>query len=129
MNKIFIDSSVWIEYFKGSEKAKKLDTLIDYNLICINDLILAEIVPFLQIKKQNELINLLKSVESIPLNINWDKIINYQINNLKENILKVGIADLIILQNVLDNDLKLFTFDKHFKQMQSLYKIKLYNWV
>lgn len=127
MTKVLIDSSVWIEYFKNNQKADKLDTLIDYNLICINNLILAELIPLLQIKKQKELIHLLKSIERIPLNINWDKIIYYQINNLEKNILKIGIPDLIILQNVLDNDLELFTFDKHFKQMQNLYRIKLFN--
>lgn len=39
--------------------------------------------------------------------------------NLKNGINKVGIPDLIIIQQVVDQKISLFSFDKHFKLMQN----------
>ncbi len=127
MRNILIDSSVWIEYFNGSEKVIALHELIDKNLICVNDLIFTELIPFLKQKRQNKLINILNSVKKINIDINWQEIINYQVINLKNGINKVSISDLIIIQNVLMNDLELFSLDKHFIIMQKLFKYKMYS--
>ncbi len=50
---ILIDSSVWIEYFRNGNNYEKVDFLIDENLVVTNDLILAELIPFLMIKNKN----------------------------------------------------------------------------
>ncbi len=39
--RVLVDSSVWINWFRGSG-GDELDTLIDENLLAINDLILAD---------------------------------------------------------------------------------------
>lgn len=111
---ILVDSSIWIDYFRSGINSDKLDGYIDQNLICINDLILSELVPFLKVKKQFRVIQLLYNITRIPLNINWQNIINFQTLCIKNGINKVGISDLIILDNVIQNDLILFTLDKHF---------------
>ena len=111
---ILVDSSVWIDYFKSGIHSAILDCYITENLICINDLVLAELIPFLKIKKQHHLIQLLYDVTHIPLKVDWQKIINYQTICLKNGIHRVGIPDLIILDSVIQNELTLFTFDKHF---------------
>ena len=126
MNNILVDSSVWIDYFAGKPEVLILDKLIDKNLICINDLILSELVPFLKHKKQNKIIELLYSIKNIPLMISWDRIINYQYINLKNGINKVGIPDLIIIQNIIDNDLELLTTDKHFSLIRNNINFSLY---
>src|SRR5271157_2890963 len=107
MRNILVDSSVWIGYFGGNPDVEILNRIIDSNLICINDLILSELVPFLRLRKQKKLIELLYSVRNIPLVIDWEGLINYQTVNLKNGINKVGIPDLVILQNVIENDLEL----------------------
>ncbi len=112
--KILVDSSVWIDYFRSGNNSELLDFYIDQNLICINDLILAELVPFLKINNQNNVIRLLKIITNIELNINWQNIIDYQIICIKNGINKIGIPDLIILDNIIQNNLALFTLDKHF---------------
>ncbi len=48
---ILVDSSVWIDYLRGGGNSDELDYFIDENLVVINDLILAELVPFLRLKK------------------------------------------------------------------------------
>ena len=127
MKKVLIDTSVWIEYFRGASAADPVSDLIDSNLLCINELILAEMVPFLKIQKQETVIELLSEVENIPLNIHWNELIGFQEKNLSSGINNVGIPDLIIIQNVLQNGLQLFSFDKHFGLMQKLFKFKLFS--
>jgi len=112
--KILVDSSVWIDYFRSGKDSELLDLYIDQNIICINDLILADLVPYLKINNQNKVIRLLKNITKIELNINWQKIIDYQIICIKNGINKIGIPDLIIVDNIIQNNLALFTLDKHF---------------
>jgi len=123
---VLVDSSVWIEYFKGNELALPVNTLIDFNNLCVNDLILAELIPSITQKKETQLKELLLSITKIPLVINWNNIIYMQSQNIKNGINKVGIADLIIAQNVIENEIELFTIDKHFKLMSELHGIRLY---
>ena len=84
-------------------------------------------------KKQNEFFNekelkdILLSITKLDLNINWNHIIHMQTINLKNGINKVGITDLIIAQNSIDNDIKLYSLDKHFKLMSKLHGILLFN--
>ena len=60
---ILVDTSVWINYFKGREEVKRLDTFIETNSIVVNDLILAELLPFINQKKEYELRNLLLNID------------------------------------------------------------------
>ncbi len=117
--KVLIDSSVWIEYFKKGG-IPKLDRLIEEDLVCINELILTELAPALLMKKEAEILEGLQAIEMIPLNIDWDIIREYQLMNLKNGINKVGIPDLIILNQVIDRRISLFSFDKHFQLMQNI---------
>ena len=126
MSKILIDSSVWIEYFKSENKHKVIDELIEENVICTNKLILTELLPYLYIKKENELIDSLNAIEKIEIIINWDTITKMQIKNIKNGINKVGIPDLIVLQNVIENDLILYSIDKHFSLMKNVFDFNLY---
>ena len=59
---VLVDSSVWIDYFKGAARSTALDMLIDENLVVTNDLILAELIPFLLLKKQKALVGLLQNI-------------------------------------------------------------------
>ena len=122
---ILVDTSVWINYFKGREEVKRLDTFIETNSIVVNDLILAELLPFINQKKEDELRNLLLNIEKVVLHINWNEIIKMQTENLKNGINKVGVPDLVIAQNVIQHNLYLYSMDKHFKFMSKLFPIKL----
>lgn len=117
MKNILVDSSVWIEYFRGKKEAAVLDELIDRNQLCINNLILSELIPFLRIKKENTLIKILMTIKNIAIKIDWEEIIDFQEINLRNGLNKIGISDLIIVQNVRDNNLRLYSLDKHFELM------------
>jgi predicted nucleic acid-binding protein len=126
MKKVLVDSSIWIGFFKGINEANELNTLIDKNQLFINDLILSEILPSLIVRRENELVDILNSIDKTELRIDWIGITQMQIQNLKNGINKVGIPDLIIAQNAIQNDIKLYTFDKHFGLMKKTIGLKLF---
>lgn len=105
---VLIDSSVWIDYFRNGNNYEKVDFLIDENLVVTNDLILAELTPFLKIRKQNNLIELLHNIETLPIDIDWDQIIQLQYLCLQNGLNGVGIPDLIIVQNAMQNASKIY---------------------
>jgi predicted nucleic acid-binding protein len=117
---VLVDTSVWITYFRSGNNSKKLDFLIDENLIVINDLILAEIIPALRVQNQWKVSNLLYNISKLPLNIDWGQIIELQFQCLKNGLNGIGIPDLIIVQNAKQNNCEIYSFDSHFKLMKDV---------
>jgi len=124
---VLIDSSVWVEYFRDEEQADdRLEWLITEGLVAINELILAELIPPLILRKHTKLVSLLRAVPKLPLNINWMGVIEDQVNCIRHGINKVGIPDLIIAQNAKSHGVALFTRDNHFQLMSKHVGIELF---
>jgi len=123
---VLVDTSIWIDYFKIGNNSSSLDHLIDENILVTNDIILAELVPYLKLRKQTKVIKLLEEINRVPLNINWDEIVEFQVKCLRNGANGIGIPDLIIAQNAKSNNLKVYTLDKHFQLLSQVIKIKLY---
>ena len=123
---ILVDTSIWIDYFKGGQSSSDLDVLIDENLVVINDQILTELIPYLRIKNQLTVIKLLREISRIPLLINWDEIIEFQVKCLKSGANGIGVPDLIIAQNAKANNCSIYSLDKHFRLLKKLIKVNLY---
>jgi predicted nucleic acid-binding protein len=123
---VLVDTSIWIDYFKEGNDLTDLDALIDENLVVTNDLILAELIPYLKVKKQFTVIKLLQEINRIPLQINWDEIVEFQVKCLKAGANGVGIPDLIIAQNAKVNNCKIYSIDKNFRLLKQVINIKLY---
>lgn len=122
---VLVDTSVWVEYFRSGNNSEKLDFLIDENLIVTNDLILAELIPFLKVRKQRKLTNLLLNINRLNLSINWGQIIEYQYKCLKNGLNGVGIPDLIIAQNAKQNNCEIYSIDNHFSPMKDILTLKM----
>jgi len=123
---VLVDTSVWIDYFRDAKNSAELDALINENLVVINDIILAELIPFLKVKKQLSVVKLLQEVNRLPMQINWEEIIEFQLKCLKEGANGVGIPDLIIAQNAKSNNCKIYSLDKHFLLLKQIIKVKLF---
>lgn len=123
---ILVDSSIWIDYFRDGKKSDKLDTLIDENILVINDLILAEMVPLLKIKNQQKIIRLLSAITKLELKINWNQLIHAQYKCLQNGITGIGLPDLIIAQNAVQNNCFIYSLDHHFKQIKKILPLKLF---
>ena len=122
---VLVDTSVWVKYFRSGNNSEKLDFLIDENLIVTNDLILAELIPFLKVRKQKKLTNLLLNINRLNLSINWGQIIEYQYKCLKNGLNGVGIPDLIIAQNAKQNNCEIYSLDNHFSLMKDILTLKM----
>lgn len=122
---VLIDSSVWIEYFRNGNNYEKVDFLIDENLVVTNDLILAELTPFLKIRKQHNLVDLLNNISKVLIDIKWDQIIELQYLCLQNGLNGVGIPDLIIVQNAIQNLSQIYSLDKHFTIMNGFLGVNL----
>jgi hypothetical protein len=122
---VLIDTSIWVDYFRNGGNSEKLDFLIDENLIVTNDLILAELIPFLKMQKQRKLIHLLLNINKYELFINWNQIIEYQYKCLSSGLNGIGIPDLIIAQNAKQNNCEIYSLDNHFRLMKDILNLQL----
>jgi predicted nucleic acid-binding protein len=120
-----VDTSIWIDYFRGGNNSEELDFLIDENLIAINDLILAELVPYLKIRNQQKIISLLYNIKTLDLLINWGQIIEFQLKCLRSGLNGTGIPDLIIAQNAKQNLCEIYSLDNHFKLMEDILELQV----
>ncbi len=125
MVRILVDTSVWIEYFRSGAGAT-LSVLIEEDLVTTNDLILTELTPFAEHLNQFELVDALQALEKEPLQIQWEGLRQLQLLNLRNGINRVGIPDLIIVQQVIDRGLHLWSYDNHFKQMSQIVNLHLF---
>ena len=123
---VLVDTSIWVEYFRTGDNSEKLDFLIDENLIVTNDLILAELIPFLKIQNQRKLINLLLNISRFDLSVNWNQIIEYQYKCLKNGLNGIGIPDLIIAQNAKQNHCEIYSLDNHFRFMKDILNLQVH---
>ena len=123
---VLIDTSIWIDYFRHGDNSKDLDFLIDENIVVTNDIILAELVPYLMIKKYTKVIKLLHEVNRIALDIHWEEIIEFQLKCLKIGANGIGIPDLIIAQSAMQNNCRVYSLDKHFRLLNQVLKVRLY---
>ena len=127
MSRVLVDTSVWIQYFRNEDRHSVLSELIAENLVCTNDLILAELVPVIHVRGHRELIEGLMSLKRYAIAIDWPHIINMQVSNLRHGINGVGIPDLIVVENALANDLMLFSQDKHFQLMKKVFDFRMFS--
>ncbi len=123
---VIVDTSVWIDYFRGGKESDPLDFLIDQNRLVTNDLILTELIPFLKIQNKKKLINLLYHIKKLDLSINWNQIAGYQYECLKNGLNEIGIPDLLILQNARQNRCEIYTLDHHFFRMKEILDLDLF---
>ncbi|WP_010262230.1 PIN domain-containing protein [Treponema primitia] len=126
MKSILIDSSAWIEYFRGNEKYRYIKNLIYSNITCTNDLILTELLPSIIHRKEKILEELLNSLTKYKMEINWKELQEIQTMNYKHGCNNIGITDLMIAQNCIQNDLKIIAQDKHFSEMAEYIPLRIY---
>ena len=125
--RVLVDSSVWIDYFRAGTTDDRLDDLIDNNLVATNDQILTNLVPYLLLRNQRRIVELLYTVEKIELTIDWGQLIQWQYRCLTHGQNGIGIPDLIIAQNSVQHRCPLYSLGAHFESMQGIIDIGLFN--
>ena len=97
------------------------------NAICTNDIILTELLPSIIFKKEHNLAELLKEIKKYELIIDWEEIRSIQLLNIKKGNNQIGISDIIIAQNCIQNDLRIIANDRHFLAMSKYVPVKIYS--
>jgi predicted nucleic acid-binding protein len=126
MSDNIIDSSAWIEFFKGNEEYSFIKELIYTNSLCTNDIILTELLPSIIHRGENKLADLLNSLRKKVLIIDWQEIQNIQLLNLRHGNNHAGISDIIIAQNCMQHNLKILAKDTHFTAMAQYIPLEIY---
>jgi predicted nucleic acid-binding protein len=124
---ILVDSSIWVDYFRDEGQADILELLIEENIVVVNKLILTELIPSLNVRKEKNLVDLLMDLKLQPLAIDWDEIITMQTMCLSNGINGVGISDLVIAQNAMQGNLRLLSNDKHFALISKHIPLELFH--
>ncbi|MEM6583265.1 MAG: PIN domain-containing protein [Pseudomonadota bacterium] len=115
MQSVLVDTSIWVDFFRGGENSLPLDSLIDDDLVVTNDLILAELLPHLLTRRQKKLASLMKALKRIPMDIDWSRVIDTQVGCLRNGANGVGIPDILIAHSATNHGCALWSLDKHFR--------------
>ena len=122
---ILVDTSVWIEFFKlHSETGDKLEKLIKEHLVWTCGVIIFELIK--GVRKEEEKATILETllnleyVEMTPLL--WQKAGELSAF-LKKEGKNLPLSDIFIAALAIENNLQIFTLDKHFEQIPG---VKMY---
>ena len=123
MNGVLVDTSVWVSYFRNGRTDKKVADALEYLLTgdeaVVNDVILSELIPFMNVRGETDCVDALAALHVPSLEINWTGIRGMQETCLRNGINKVGLPDLIIAQQAICLDIPLFSLGRHFTLMSN----------
>lgn len=120
-----IDSFAWIEYFRGSEKAKIIDEYLQYHSIATPTIVLAELSDYYERGKIRDWDRDMLFISSKTTIVDLTKDIAITAGQIK-NIVRekyadkkhFGLADAIILATARKLTAKVLTGDIHFKNLK-----------
>ncbi|MCF6158479.1 MAG: PIN domain nuclease [wastewater metagenome] len=127
--KVLIDTSVWIEFFRGQAPYQNIVlNLIDHNRVCCMGIVLAELIQ--GVKSKNEL-GVIKEflyvfdflTDSAEM---WTKAGELSLA-LRQNGKTVGLADCYISVVSHANNVQLLTLDKHFEIIRKEINLNIYS--
>lgn len=130
---IFVDSSVWIDYFNGNQtpETEKLDSILGASPICIGDIVLTEVLQGFRNDKDfntaKELLSSLAIVNALNTNIALKSADNFRALRKKGITIRKTI-DVIIATYCIENSVPLLhsgkdfiPFHKHLKLANALF--------
>ncbi|MGZ5056341.1 MAG: type II toxin-antitoxin system VapC family toxin [Methylobacter sp.] len=120
---ILVDSSVWIDYFNGTESlaTKKLDNLLGVQPVCTGDLILAEVLQGFRSDSDYQIAKILLC--SLPVHAMLGVNLSLKSAENFRQLRKQGITirktiDTMIATFCIENELPLLHSDKDFQPFQ-----------
>lgn len=127
---IMVDSSVWIDYFNGTETlaTKKLDDLLGVQPVCTGDLILVEVLQgFRHDQDYQTAKNLLCTLPihaMLGINMSLKSIDNFR-KLRKQGITIRKTMDTMIATYCIENQLPLLHSDKDFQPFQQFLGLRV----
>jgi predicted nucleic acid-binding protein len=127
--KILIDTSVWIEYFrnKSSPITDKIDRILDEEEVCVPKIVMAELMQGAKSKKELSIIgDFIEAFNVIDQRDDtWIKAgrLSY---NLKKKGKKIHLLDCYIAVIAQEYGCKIFTLNRHFQDIKKVMDISLF---
>ena len=128
---IFVDSSVWIDYFNGksTSETETLDSLLGVEPIATGDLILTEVLQGFRkdkdYKTAKSLLTLLTVFNMLDTSIAIESADNFRLLR-KKGITVRKAVDAIIATFCIKNDLALLHSDKDFEPYYKYLRLKIF---
>lgn len=128
MDKILVDTSVWIEFFKKKTPWYGLvSKLMDDKRVCCTGIVLAELIQGAKSEKELEVLRDFRHVfefldESLDL---WQDAGELS-HALRRKGKSIGLSDCYLAVAAKTNKVSLLTLDKHFESIKGVAGISLY---
>lgn len=126
MKKVLVDTSIWIEYFKGNKMVQELVHDTNSFQCYIVGSVLTELL--LGIKTTSEKERLITCMNALPMldieNDDWINAGNTG-NLLRQKGITIPLPDLIIFNVAAKNNCAIFSLDKHFDIIKDIIKSEL----
>lgn len=128
-DRILIDTSIWIAYFKASNPAivELVENIMTVAEICVPRVVLAELTQ--GARTEQEVFAIGEFVGAFTIldqkDETWDKTgkLSFQ---MKRKGISISLVDCYIAVIANENQCKLLTLDKHFKEIKRFIKIELF---
>lgn len=131
MDKVLVDTSAWIEFFRKKEPYYSIVLkLIDDDLVSCIGIVLAELLQGAKsVKELNTIKEFLHVFDFLPESVtSWEKAgeLSYA---LKQKGKTVGLSDCYIAVLAGSSNVRLLTLDKHFDVLKKETDLKLYDFL
>lgn len=128
-DRVLIDTSVWIEYFKdgGNQFAEKVDEVLTFSDVYVPKIVIAELIQGAKSEKEVSVIeefigafNIVDQTEDT-----WMKAGRLSFS-MKRKGITVSIIDCYIAVIANENNCKIFSLEGHFKSIKRFLKLELF---
>jgi len=120
------DTSALIEYFLGNQSFAFMEEMIFEKTLLVNAVVLTEFLPHAVKNEEFRPAAVVNSIRRTAMNTNWEEILKCQIAMFKDGHRRIGIPDLLIAQNCIQNNIPLITHDGHFEIIAKYLPLNLY---
>ncbi|MFC1849321.1 PIN domain-containing protein [candidate division CSSED10-310 bacterium] len=129
MNNYLVDTSIWIEFFKGTQIQIKdfITSRIDEDGIFYNDIILSELlIGALHEKEFNFLKLNFAGFKYLGLDKQVFQMTSEMGYQLRRNGKIIPLTDLIVASQCIVNQVKIVTLDKHFQIISQYFDLAVF---
>ena len=123
---IFIDTSVWIYFFRGSDPniVEKVRHFLDQDLVALASIVHLELISGAKLNEIQQLKRVLSALPTFyPQKGTWKRIEDWIEPGIKSGQ-RFGIADLLIASTTAEHQGELWSLDSDFKRMEKLGFVK-----
>ncbi|MBM4137739.1 MAG: PIN domain-containing protein [Nitrospira sp.] len=116
---VIVDTSVLISFFRGEEKiADKVSSLLQNNRVVTTGIIIAELLQGMKdMREESNISDILAETSPLEITIDlWIKAGNLALS-LRRKGINLPLTDVAIAALAIEQNLSIFTLDKHFEQI------------